>query len=742
MTKEEFKKDLLDKLTWCKQAESHWNTKANADMAFFHADCFNKAQWGTDKIQPKLTINKTAQHVLNIENKARQYRMGIKVNPYGYGAENVVAEALEGLIRHIMNRNNAQQNAIMKAIEWQVRAGLGWIEVGTEYVNNEDFDQDFVIKPILDATKVYPDPYVKELDYSDMKYCFIEEEISPDEFKARYNKEDVDDNSVFENKDSKGKVKITRAYVKEFTTDVLFAVPMAIGGYKLVFKSMVPKEIKSDFLKEARENNYKKREIRRPFVKEYTIYKENIIDEKTTPFKHIPMVPFVGLEHRGDDIDRYGIVRPLRDPQNMLNIAISEIVEQVHLQPKARFLTPIEGVDEFLDIWKESNISNRTILPYRATDLQGRQIPLPQRLEPPMISEGLGEIVKSCIAFMEGVTGQTDVQMTESKAVITNAATAEAKDRVTLTATYHYTDNQARALKLLGEILLESIPIIYDSERIIECSLDYGFTRKIVIDQKLEQASNVESEAMLRTLDPSQSVAINPTIGKYNVVSDVGVNYQTERQKAFDGIYMLIQTCPTLAPTLIPYLLKASDYPLAQEMALKVQEEPPPEVKELQEQIAKLSQTNQELELEKRDKAMDYQLRQQDLILRKEKQDYEKQVAQMDQETKRRKQSTDAIAAMGSIDPSVVKPVLEDTVVQFEKQLASPYGTPKETILTPVDNSVMAINDSVDNSVDNIDHPQETQGMPRLASLNPPGGVIHEANPVIGAIKEGENGER
>jgi hypothetical protein len=128
---------------------------------------------------------------------------------------------------------------------------------------------------------------------------------------------------------------------------------------------------------------------------------------------------------------------------------------------------------------------------------------------------------------------------------------------------------------------------------------------------------------------------------------------------------------------------------------------------------------------------MDYQLRHADLVLRQEKQAYEKQVAEMDQETKRRKQSTDAIAAMGSIDPDMVKPVLEETVTQFEKQLESPYGTPPETILTKIDK-----NDKTESLR------PESQDMSRLESLNPPGGVIHEPNPVIGAIKEGENGER
>lgn len=721
-------KELTNKLSLARTKNEHWVSLARLDLSFFHGDTFNKAQWGQDSIQPQLTINKTAQHVLNIENKARQYRMGIKVNPYGYGAENTAAEAMEGLIRHILNTNNAQQNAIMNAIEWQVRTGLGWIELTTDYVNQDSFDKDFVIKPLRDSTKVYPDPDVKELDYSDMRYCFIEDEIPRDIYIGKYKKDDDDESDNLEWGDNNRDIKIIRCYLKKYISDVLYMVPMSIGGFKLVKKSELPPEIKSEFLKQARELKYRKRKIFTPQVWHYVLKDEEILESRLTPFSYIPMIAFVGIENRTDHlIDRYGIVRPLRDPQTMLNIAMSEIVEQVHLQPKARFLAPFDSIEGFYKFWQEGNISKRVILPYNAHDKQGQALPAPTRLEPPMISEGLAEIVKSCTLFMEGVTGQTDVQMTESQAIVTNSTMAEAKERVTLTATYHYTDNQARALKLLGTILLESIPKVYNTNRVLECSLDYGFTKKIVIDLSLESATDSQGQ-MLRTTDAETPIRVNPAVGKYNAVSDIGVNYETERQKAFDGIYMLIQTCPTLAPTLIPYLLKASDYPLAQEMAIKLEAEPPPEVAELQEKIGKLTQINQELELEKRDKSMDYELRQQDLLLRKEKQEYEKQVAQMDQETKRRKQSTDAIAAMGSINPEIVEPVLQETVTQFEKQLASPYGTPPETIMT--DPTQKSIDSSVENETDSLGD------FKRLHSLNPPGGPIHEPNPVIGAIKE------
>lgn len=771
--REDILKEIHSNFEICRTYESQWRMRAKSDLKFFHGDAFNKYQWGgasslVGSGTPEITINKTAQHVLNIENKARQYKMGINVNPNGYGADILAAEALEGIIRHILQSNNAQQNAIMKAIEGQVRMGMGWIHIRTDYVDAEDsFDQDFIIDPIPDPTNVYSDPSVKQSDHSDMKFAFIVEDMDREEFFAKYPKvgNDVNAGKEYYGDETRDDdvVQLLRYYKKSFKSDTLFAVPNDTGrGYLLVRKSQLAPEVKSAFLEEARVKGYKRRKIFSPYVHFYLVAGNTIINDGETVFKHIPLVPFVGLESVIEGkLDRCGIVRPLRDSQSMLNMAMSSAVESVYLQSKAPFLVEersIEGLQ--FDVWNKHNIAQAAFLPFKGTADNGEPLPPPQRLDPPRMSEGHSALMEVSTQHMQGVTGQTDVQMEQAKAVVDTPQAVQAQEKVTLTANYHYTDNQAMALRLLGKILIEAIPYLYDTKRVLRCCLDYGFTQDVTIDPTMQTATNLSDSvphptpeqlakgitSTMPTLRQMQGVklALNPKVGIYNVVADVGAEYNTTREKAYEGILMLIQTAPALTQVLIPFLLKCSDFPLAQEMYNALQQQPDPQVAELQKQIQQLMQENQMLKLDIRNREGDYALRQRELDLRAKHEEHDRQLGWTDAKTRRMKQSTDAIAAMGSINPEAVKPVLAGQIEQFENELTTPFGLPFADEAPMVDQTIEPEQEIYMNENDNDigdnelteNSSNENGGMQRLETLNPPGGLIHEPNPVKGAIKE------
>ncbi|GEK93172.1 hypothetical protein GWA01_09420 [Gluconobacter wancherniae NBRC 103581] len=177
---------------------SQWRGRARDDLQFFHADAYNHAQWDDAVYQaragtfggsprPCLTINKTAQHVFQVENEARQSQMGVKVNATGFGSMAEAADAIEGIIRHIEYQSNAQQNAYACAIQGQVRTGLGWFHVVTDYVPGVDtFDQDFFIKSVPNGLSVYFDPAAREPDHSDQNWAMIVEEMDRVEFDKLY----------------------------------------------------------------------------------------------------------------------------------------------------------------------------------------------------------------------------------------------------------------------------------------------------------------------------------------------------------------------------------------------------------------------------------------------------------------------------------------------------------------------------------------------------------------------------
>ena len=84
--------------------------------------------------RPCLTINRIPQFLRQVTNQQRASRPGIKVNPVDDGADRDTARVLQGLIRHIETKSNADV-AYSWGGEGQVTMGRGYWRVNTQYVS-------------------------------------------------------------------------------------------------------------------------------------------------------------------------------------------------------------------------------------------------------------------------------------------------------------------------------------------------------------------------------------------------------------------------------------------------------------------------------------------------------------------------------------------------------------------------------------------------------------------------------
>ena len=155
---------------------------------------------------------------------------------------------------------------------------------------------------------------------------------------------------------------------------------------------------------------------------------------------------------------------------------------------------------------------------------------------------------------------------TSGKAII-------ARQRQGDVATFIFTDNQVRAIKYTGKILVDLIPKIYDTERVVRLMGDdlrksIGQNPAVKVDD-----SGMSAWAKINVLDPvtGNVVANDLSVGRYDVVVDAGPGYQTKRIEAADGMIQLSQAAPQFAPILIPEIAKNLDWPGAQEIADKIE---------------------------------------------------------------------------------------------------------------------------------------------------------------------------
>ncbi|OAJ67769.1 hypothetical protein A0123_01811 [Gluconobacter cerinus] len=733
-------REVQERFEAARDFEAQWRKHALEDLRFFHADAYNHDQWDSAAYQarsgtfggsprPCLTINKTQQHVFQIENDARQSQMGMKVNATGFGSNEKAADVIEGIIRHIEYQSNAQQNAYNCAIQGQVRQGMGWVHVVTDYVRGQDsFDQDFFIKSVPDPRSVYSDPNTQEPDHSDMQWAMIVEEMPRAEFERLYpGHEDIkgaplsiaaegDERTDISERDT---VRVFRYYRRNEDKDTLWAVPNAQTG---AMQAMRQSEMPDEMVAMCREMQLQSRPITRPHVEFFLIAGNDVISSGLTVFKHIPLVPFVGVESVVDGrLDRCGLVRSLIDPQRMFNYSASAFVESIVTQTKSPWLVDERSIEGYENQWANANTSNQAWLPYRSIDPDTSEaLQAPQRLDPPTGSTGHMQAMQNADLQMQMVTGQYQAEMGAPGNEKTGRAINE-RQRQSDTANYHYTDNQGMALRLLGRILIDAIPFVYDTARAVQVLGMDGTQSSAIVDPQSPQAAQVvlppgpngqpqQSQQGLtfeeQLAQEGAILAVNPTIGRYDVEADVGPAFATRRQDTFNSLMQVLQANPAIMGQIGDLFFKAADFPLADEIAdrLKPASDDP--------RLGQAQQTIQQLQAQLQQVTQQLKDKQADLSLKAQGQQHDAAADLLKEETDRYKAETDRMAAIGSTDPEALRVLVHQLV---QDALGNGTSSPSGGAMPPMQ-----------------DGPPGS--LPRLPSSNPPGGEIHAPNPVTGAV--------
>lgn len=590
---------------------SRWESNARANMLedykFAHADSYNNYQWPGElynsregAAKPALTINKVRVHNNLIINDAKQNKASISIRPVGDGATRDSADIFEGVIRHIEHVSKASV-AYDTAIEWQVDAGLGYIRVVTDYIDDKSFDQEILIKRVADPFSVYLDPDHKEKDGSDARFAFVfsdepREEVERlyPQFKGRMSPANSVDGDTSNTWITDDHIRVCEYYKKEEEKDTLFLLPDGTT----VLRSQINRQIARGLQAEIGED-LRKREVVTNKVKWFKIVGDEIVDEADWAGDSIPIVPVIGEETVIEgELDRKGHTRAMIDAQRIYNYNRSADVEFGALQSKTPYISPAAAIEGLETYWNTANVVNHAVLPYKHVDNDGQTIPAPQRQEPPTSAVTFTQGAQIADNDMMLASGQYQAQMGAPSNEQSGKAINE-RQRQGDRATYHFIDNQAIAIRRVGDILLDLIPKIYDTPRVIRILAEDGEEQHIEIDPSQPQALQsgpVNARA--------QQVAhiFNPGVGKYEVEADVGPSYATARQQAFDAIVQVLTQAPNLIPVVGDLLFKAADFPLSEEIQERLHNMVPPEalgqvnpqVQHLQAQIAQLNKLNGE----------------------------------------------------------------------------------------------------------------------------------------------------
>jgi chaperonin cofactor prefoldin len=599
-------REAKDRFTKVQQWEADSRAKFIADIKFCNGDADNLWQWpdsvrqsrgvGTRDERPCLTINKTHQHCLQIENDQRQNKTSITVHPTGNEATYEASEVLEGIIRHIQYISDAQ-SCYTTASRFQIQGGLGYWRVVTDYADEESLDQEIYIRRIRDPLTIMLDPDIQEFDGSDARYAFVFDDVPKDEFNAAYPKykDRVPSAPLGATSDdwfNQDHVRVAE-YFRAVPKDDKIAFMVGEDGKTTKVKAS---EMGEEMFHHAIEDPRTKwRSLVTTEIEWYLIVGDEIAERGIWPGKYIPIVRVIGEETIIEGkLDRKGHVRALKDPQRMYNFHGSAEVEFVALQSKIPYIGALKAIEELETYWETANTINSAFLPYNHIDDDGNPIPPPSRTQAPQASDAYLRGMATAANDMMLVSGQYQADMGAPSNEQSGKAIQQ-RQRQGENSTYHYIDNLATAIRFTGKIILDLVPKIYDTKRVIKIMAEDGEQSDVQIDPTAQQAY---ASQQIQNQMTAKEVIFNPAIGRYDVQVDVGPDYGTQREEAFNAISQILATDHEMWKVCGDLLFKSADFPLADELAERLERMVPPELKGEgpNPQVAQLSQENQSLQ--------------------------------------------------------------------------------------------------------------------------------------------------
>jgi hypothetical protein len=141
--------------------------------------------------------------------------------------------------------------------------------------------------------------------------------------------------------------------------------------------------------------------------------------------------------------------------------------------------TAFENLENY---WNAANVKNFAYLPYNGKDDDGNPIPPPQRSPPPEMAQAYVQGMTLARQDLMDVTGQFQAELGMPSNERSGKA-IDARQRQGDNATYHYIDNQAKGIRQIGRILIDLIPKVYNTTRVIRILAEDGSDSQVILTQ-------------------------------------------------------------------------------------------------------------------------------------------------------------------------------------------------------------------------------------------------------------------
>jgi hypothetical protein len=614
MADDDLLKEAKDAFTEASDASDHNRQTAIDDVRFARLG----EQWPEAVMKqrekegrPCLTINKLPAFIRQVVNDARQNKPAIKVHPADSGADVETADVINGLIRNIEYTSSADV-AYDTGVECAVTAGFGYWRVGLDYAFDDSFDMDIQIKRVINPFSVYGDPNSTEADSSDWNTAFVVDRLTKDQFEAQWgDKARVDwDDTGWASAGEPWRVENDVLVAEYWKREEVDRIIVRMQGGQVYSKQQL--ETDPDLIVQLEMGllqPHGERKVKSHKVTQHFMSGAEILESKDWPGRYIPIVPVYG-----DEFDVQGkryfrsLIHNAKDAQRTFNYWRTTGAELIALAPKVPFIGPKGAFDSDIARWQTANTKSHAFLEYDPVPAAGNVPPQRQPLDTGPAAGALQEALNAS-DDIKAIVGMYDASL-GARSNETSGKAIMARQREGDISTFHFVDNMARAIRHTGRIVLDLIPSVYDSERILRVIGEDGSQDAKQVNAPYQVKDPKTGQPMKDELGEPIMALHDLTAGKYDLTVTTGPSFTTRREEAAASMTEALRAFPQAAPVIVPELAKNLDWPGADDIAEKLEKmnsgQIPPElqkqIEEGKQQLQTLTQENQQL---KQDQSVD-----------------------------------------------------------------------------------------------------------------------------------------
>ena len=561
------------------------NWKINRDQYYLYTTFVLGEQWTEDESRVfenyrkiPLTFNKLAPLIAHLLGEQRQNTPQLQCCPEDHVDEQA-AEVREALVKDISLSSHAKIQ-YQTAFQQAAVGGFGALVLETEYEHEMSFNQQFKITSLKDPCRAFWDMGAQTPAKTDGMHAGYRTRMTRKRFRALYGKklEKMIPSSVEENSyaltdalmgfDDDRSITIIDWYEREYAIEKIHQ----LSNGKVV-NSKDLRDLEKIEIEDGKEvliyNGEPVTIVDTRDSHNFTVTHEKWagdykLEETECPTKQLPVV-FVDQNSYYDKLGRQlcrPFIKDAKDAQKYLN----------YLGTQSAYVLKISRYDQFL-VSKANVKSADTQTIWRdPSTVQGGLIydespngNIPQQLHPPELSQSLVTQYERTLMDIQSSTGMYNTQIGEQGNEVSGKA-IDSRTRRGSFSTFVPFDSLNRAIAVIGELINEGIPVLYDTQRSLKLNMkDKGMTDVTINKPKDEYSDELENDM---------------SKGRFKIRLMPGASFEGQKQENLEALNTVLQAdrAGTVFPMIADLYVENLDLANSLELKNRLRTLVPPEI--------------------------------------------------------------------------------------------------------------------------------------------------------------------